>query len=51
MILHIIATPAEDIVRVSGPLPGAVHDLTAARIWGILRHSATSGLVVLANRG
>jgi hypothetical protein len=26
-----------DIVWVSGPLPSAVHDLTAARIWGILR--------------
>lgn len=22
---------------VSGPLPGAVHDLNAARIWGIVR--------------
>ena len=24
----------------SGPLPGAVHDLTAARIWGIIRELA-----------
>jgi hypothetical protein len=36
---------------VSGPLPGAVHDLTAARIWGILRELAASGLIVLADKG
>ncbi len=35
----------------SGPLPGAVHDLTAARIWGIGRQLATAGLVVLADKG
>ena len=35
----------------SGPLPGAVDDLTAARIWGIVRKLATSGLVVLADKG
>jgi hypothetical protein len=28
--------PGGEIVWVSGPLPGAVHDLTAARIWGIV---------------
>jgi hypothetical protein len=32
-------------VCVSGPPPGAVHDLTAARIWGIVRALAASGLV------
>ena len=31
--------------------PGAVHDLTAARIWGILRELAASGLIVLADKG
>jgi hypothetical protein len=31
-------------------LPGAVHELTAARISGILRELAASGLVVLAER-
>ena len=36
---------------VSGPLPGAVHDLTAARIWGIVRELAAAGLVVLADKG
>ena len=38
-------------MRVSGPLPGAVHDLTAARIWGIVRELAASGLVVLGDKG
>ena len=28
-----------------------MHDLTAARIWGILRELAASGLVVLADKG
>ena len=40
MNLQVIATPDGDIVWVSGPLPGAVHDLTAARIWGIMRELA-----------
>ena len=51
MNLQVIAGPAGDIVWVSGPLPGAVHDLTAARIWGIVRELAAAGLVVLADKG
>jgi DDE superfamily endonuclease/Helix-turn-helix of DDE superfamily endonuclease len=51
MNLQVIATPDGDIVWVSGALPGAVHDLTAARIWGIIRQLAASGLVVLADKG
>jgi len=51
MNLQVIASPVGDIVWVSGLLPGAVHDLTAARIWGILRELAASGLVVLADKG
>ena len=43
--LQVIASPDGEIVWVSGPLPGAVHDLTATRIWGILRHLAASGLI------
>ena len=50
MNLQVIATPRGEIVWVSGPLPGAVHDLTAARIWGITREPAARGLVVLADR-
>jgi DDE superfamily endonuclease/Phage integrase family len=35
MNLQVIASPDGDILWVSGPLHGAVHDPTAARIWGI----------------
>ena len=51
MNLQVISGPHGDIVRVSGPLPGAVHDLTAARIWGIIGELAASGLVILAGKG
>ena len=51
MNLQVIAGPDGDIVWVSGALPGAVHDLTAARIWGIVRALAASGLVVLGDKG
>jgi DDE superfamily endonuclease/Helix-turn-helix of DDE superfamily endonuclease len=51
MNLQVIASPEGEIVWVSGPLPGAVHDLTAARIWGIVRELAASGLIVLADKG
>ena len=51
MNLQVIVGPDGDIVWVSGPLPGAVHDLTAARIWGIVRALAASGLVVLGDKG
>ena len=36
MNLQVIASPGGGILWVSGPLPGAVHDLAAARIWGII---------------
>jgi hypothetical protein len=51
MNLQVISAPDGEILWVSGPLPGAVHDLTAARIWGILRELAASGLIVLAGKG
>jgi hypothetical protein len=51
MNLPVIASSHGEIVWVSGPLPGAVHDLTAARIWGIVRALAASGLVVLGDKG
>jgi len=51
MNLQVIASPDGEIQWVSGPLPGSVHDLTAARIWGILRELAASGLVVLVGQG
>jgi hypothetical protein len=36
---------------VSGPLPGGAHDLTRARIWGIIRQLAAAGLITLADKG
>ncbi len=51
MNLQVIASPHGEILWVSGPLPGAVHDLTAARIWGIIRELAAAGLIVLADKG
>jgi len=51
MNLQVIASPSGDILFVSGPLPGAVHDLTAARIWGIIRELQAAGLIVLADKG
>jgi hypothetical protein len=51
MNLQVIASPGGNILWVSGPLPGAVHDLTAARIWGIICELAASGLVVLGDKG
>jgi hypothetical protein len=49
--LQVVATPAGDIVWTSGALPGSVHDLKAARIWGLLRELGKSGLIVLADKG
>ena len=51
MNLQVISSPAGETLWVSGPLPGAVHDLTAARIWGIIRRLAAAGLIVLADKG
>ena len=51
MNLQVIVSPGGEILWVSGPLPGAVHDLTAARIWGIIRELAAAGLIVLADKG
>ncbi|WP_433462487.1 transposase family protein [Spirillospora sp. CA-128828] len=51
MNLQVIATPSGEIVWVSGALPGAVHDLKATRIWGLLRALEATGLLVLADKG
>ena len=51
MNLQVIVSPGGDILWVSGPLPGAVPDLTAARIWGIIRELAAAGRIVLADKG
>jgi hypothetical protein len=51
MNLQVIASPKGDILWVSGPLPGAVHDKKAAWTWGILRELEAAGLVTLADKG
>jgi hypothetical protein len=51
MNLQVIAAPDGKILWVSGALPGSVHDLRAARIWGIVRALADAGLLVLADKG
>ena len=51
MNLQVIASPAGDILWVSGALPGSVHDKKAEWIWGVLAELETAGLVVLADKG
>ena len=50
MNLQVISAPDGEILWVSGPLPGSAHDLTAARIWGIVRELAAAGLITLADK-
>jgi hypothetical protein len=51
MNLQVIASPAGDIVWVSGALPGAMHDKRAKWIWGVLADLEAAGLVTLADKG
>jgi hypothetical protein len=51
MNLQVIASPHGEILWVSGALPGSVHDLNAARIWGIVRRLAAAGSIALAGKG
>lgn len=51
MNLQLIATPDGDIVWTSGALPGHMHDLKAARIWGVLRELEQAGWITLADKG
>ncbi|GAA1558933.1 transposase family protein [Actinomadura kijaniata] len=51
MNLQVIAAPDGTIVWVSGALPGATHELKAARIWGLLRALEAAGLLALADKG
>src|ERR1700745_1911407 len=44
MNLQVISSPGGEVLWVSGPLPGAVHDLAATRIWGTIRELAAAGL-------
>lgn len=49
--LQVISSPTGQILWTSGALPGSVHDLRAARIWGITVALVTSGLLTLADKG
>jgi DDE superfamily endonuclease len=51
MNLQVLASPDGDILWVSGPLPGSVHDKRAEWIWGVLDELEAAGLTVLADRG
>jgi len=51
MNLQVIASPAGDILWVSGALPGSVHDKKAEWIWGVLDELERQGLAVLADKG
>jgi hypothetical protein len=51
MNLQVIGSPGGDMLRVSGALPGSVHDKKAERIWGVLAELEAAGLVTLAGKG
>jgi hypothetical protein len=51
MNLQVIASPGGDILWVSGPLPGSVHDKKAEWIWGVLAELDAAGLIVLCPLG
>ena len=51
MNLQVIASPAGDILWVSGALPGSVHDKKAEWIWGVLAELEAAGLISLADKG
>jgi DDE superfamily endonuclease len=51
MNLQVIASPCGEILRVSGALPGSVHDKKAEWIWGVLDEPEAAGLIVLADKG
>ena len=50
MNVQVIAGPDGTILWTSGALPGKVHDLTAARAWGILRELERAGILTLADK-
>ena len=51
MNLQVIASPGGDVLRVSGALPGSVHDKKAEWIWDVLAELEAAGLVTLADKG
>jgi hypothetical protein len=51
MNLQVIASPNGGILRVSGALPGSVHDKKAEWVWSVLNELEKAGLVTLADKG
>jgi pimeloyl-ACP methyl ester carboxylesterase len=51
MNLQVIASPHGEILRVSGALPGSVHDKKAEWVWGVPDELEKAGLVTLADKG
>jgi len=51
MNLQVIASPDGAILRVSGALPGSVHDKKAGWTWGVRGELERQGLVTLAGEG
>lgn len=49
--MQLLADPAGRLVWASPALPGAVHDLTAARMHGLVDALAAHGVMVLADKG
>ncbi|MBB5082332.1 hypothetical protein HNR40_007827 [Nonomuraea endophytica] len=45
MNIRVIASPDGTVLWASGALPGKTHDLTAARVWGILREREKTGIL------
>lgn len=48
--VQVIAAPDGAILWTSGAMPGKTHDLTAARVWGILRELDRTGILTLADK-
>ncbi|MFI9593763.1 transposase family protein [Nonomuraea sp. NPDC052265] len=49
MNIQVIPSPDGTILWTSGALPGKTHDVSAARIWGIVRALEQAGLITLAD--
>jgi hypothetical protein len=50
MNVQVIASPDGTVVWTSGALPGKVHDLTAARMRGVVRALGQAGILTLADK-
>ncbi|MEV7968372.1 transposase family protein, partial [Sphaerisporangium sp. NPDC088356] len=50
MNIQVIAAPDGTPLWTSGSVPGSVHDLRAARIWGVLRRLHAAEVIALADK-